>query len=135
MKRDTYSALRLLLALIAVHSMLVGLGMIVMPAGIVKQLGFGICPDRFFPSQGGVFHIVLAVGYGIAAFDVLRFRCLVYYAAAVKAMATLFLFSYVLFVAPIPLVLLSGIGDFLMFLLLWFMVRKTGLTLPEGGVQ
>lgn len=115
-KRD--KILRIFLWLIALHSFLVGLLLLVLPSDIIQWLGFGVCEDRFFPSQGGVFHIVLAIGYFLATLKKKVFESLILYAILVKLMATIFLAAFYLFVSSILLVLFSAVSDFTMFLLL-----------------
>lgn len=106
--------LSIILVLVAIHSISVGVGLIIRPAELMQLFGFGKCYERFFPTQGGVFHIVMAVGYLMAAYNVDKYRCLAIFSIIVKIMATVFLFTYFIAVEQILLVLLSGIGDCLM---------------------
>ncbi len=103
--------LSLLLILIAIHSFCVGVGLIIRPAELMQLFGFGICYERFFPTQGGVFHVVMAVGYLMAAYNVDQYHCLVIFSIIVKIMATVFLFTYFIAVEQIWLVLASGFSD------------------------
>ena len=112
--RNPRSRLSLLLILVAIHSFCVGVGLIIRPAELMQLFGFGICYERFFPTQGGVFHIVMAVGYLMAAYDVDQYRCLVIFSIIVKILATVFLFTYFIAVEQIWLVLMSGFSDGLM---------------------
>ena len=104
--------LSMILWLIALHSFIVGIGLIVMPPQLMEFLGFNSLGDRFFQSQGGVFHIVMA--YSLAALRTSRFECLILFSIIVKFSATIFLFIYYFFAAQIWMVLLSGITDCLM---------------------
>ena len=106
--------LSMILWLIALHSFIVGIGLIVMPPQLMEFLGFNSLGDRFFQSQGGVFHIVMAIAYSLAALRTSRFECLILFSIIVKFSATIFLFIYYFFAAQIWMVLLSGITDCLM---------------------
>ncbi|HUV31367.1 MAG TPA: hypothetical protein VMY05_09795 [Acidobacteriota bacterium] len=106
--------------LVAIHSILVGLSLIFIPAAAMPFFGFQVYSEGFFPVQGGVFHLVLAVAYGLGASDPGRFRGLVVLSIVAKFMATIFLFAYYLFVDRVWMVLGSGIGDCMMgSLILW----------------
>jgi len=106
--------LSLILILVAIHSFCVGIGLIIRPDELMQLFCFGICYERFFPTQGGVFHIVMAVGYLMAAYNVDQYRCLVIFSIIVKIMATVFLFTYFIAVEQIWLVLVSGFSDGIM---------------------
>lgn len=108
------NAFRIILWLIAVHSFLVGMGMILIPSSFIEYLGFAANNDCFFRYQGGVFHIVMSIAYAGAAINIGRDNSLVFLTIAAKFMATVFLFSYYFFAAQIVIIFLSGIGDFLM---------------------
>jgi hypothetical protein len=111
----------------------VGVGMILMPTALIEFLGFKSGFDRFFSYQGGVFHIIMAVAYLLAAQRAERFEILILFSIIVKFSATVFLFIYYLFVAQILLVLFSGVSDFLMGIaLLWAYTFYTGKGLKEG---
>jgi hypothetical protein len=115
---DPARRLSLLLWLVAVHSAVVGLGLIWQPAGLFARLGYAPVGEPFFPVQGGVFHVVMAIGYALAARDLAGNRCLASFAIVVKAAATVFLIGYWLLEARLAVVLLSGIGDGLMAVLI-----------------
>ena len=66
---DPSRRLRLLLRLVAAHSLAVGLALVLAPADVFVRLGYAPLGERFFPVQGGVFHIVMAAGYLMAARD------------------------------------------------------------------
>lgn len=112
--------LSIILWLVALHSFFVGVGLIVMPLPAMEFLGFHFCADRFFPTQGGVFHIVMAIAYSLAALRTKRFECMILFSIIVKFSATIFLFIYYILVSQIWMVLLSGITDSLMAIaILW----------------
>lgn len=122
-QQNSSKLLSIFLWLVALHSFAVGLGLIVLPLPLLKFLGYGVCAERFFPSQGGVFHIAMAVGYAMAANNLKRYECLIIFSIVVKFMATVFLFIYFIFVSSIWLVILSGISDFLMGLIILILYR------------
>lgn len=115
--------LSLFLWLVAVHSFLVGIGLILLPSSLLEFFGYGVCAERFFPSQGGVFHIAMAVGYAMAAYNSKRYECLILFSIIVKFIATIFLLIYFVFFSSIWLVILSGISDFLMGLIILILYR------------
>lgn len=116
--------LRLLLTLMALHSFLTGVGLLAQPDFLLRWGGWGEVRQAFFPAQGGVFHMLMAVLYvkalrpGSARTVLLRFIILV------KAVAALFLLTYYVAVESIWLVALSGVGDGVMAMMVWFFGRK-----------
>ncbi|MGD9900354.1 MAG: hypothetical protein AB7T22_14615 [Calditrichaceae bacterium] len=122
--KDAESRLSLVLWAIAVHSFLVGLGLIIQPPVIMKLFGFKSCGEHFFPAQGGVFHIVMASAYVMAASHPLQNRIMIVFSIWVKAAATIFLLLYFLIVESIWIVLASCIGDGVMGLLIFLAYRS-----------
>lgn len=106
--------LSLVLWLIALHSFFVGVGLLTMPSKIIEFLGFNSGGDRFFPDQGGMFHIIMAIAYSLPAIKISKFESLVIFSIIVKFSATIFLSFYYFFASSILIVLLSGITDWLM---------------------
>lgn len=125
----------LILMLVALHSVAVGLGLILLPNEAMNFFGFTNLTDRFFRTQGGVFHIVMATAYFIASRNVRQCSCLITFIITVKFMATLFLFSYYLFVSPIITVLLSGIGDLAMAVIVLVLYISTKNDLKNNGID
>lgn len=108
----------------ALHSLSVGFGMILLPIDWIAY--FDIIPSkhRFFITQGGVFHLLMAVAYSIAALDINNSKQLIYFSIIVKFSATLFLFSYFAFVNHFIIVLGSGAIDLAMGLALFILYNK-----------
>ena len=77
----------------------------------LERFGFGTVSQRFFPVQGGVFHLVMVMFYVTAARAPERHRDLVRLAVATKTLAFVFLASYFFAVERIVTVLLSGVAD------------------------
>lgn len=115
--------LSLFLWLVMLHSLAVGAGLVFSPAVLLHWFGFAFDPQRFFVTQGGAFHFVMGLCYGLAASDVERFDGLVILSICAKTIATVFLLAYYFLAAPLLVVLLSGIGDGLMGLILFLLYR------------
>jgi len=118
---------RLLLQLIAVHSFFVGLGLIVLPFGVLSWLGFTVDPYRFFSTQGGVFHLVMCIAYWMAARNPLNEKSLLIFIISAKWVALVFLSLYFIFMEMVAVVAISAISDGLMGLLvlLFFLALYT----------
>jgi hypothetical protein len=109
-----------ILYFVALHSILTGLALVVQPTWSMKLVGFSPICERFFPTQGGVFHIVMAVAYVMGAINAQKYYHVIVFAIIVKTAATLFLFTYCLTVEFKWIILLFGIGDGLMGLMIFF---------------
>lgn len=111
--------------LIAIHSICFGLTLIILPCNILQFFGFEIS-QKFFATQGGVFHLIISFAYIRAASKLDAAKDLIILAVITKFSATIFLVSYYFFGTSIIIILLSGFGDFLMGLaiLLLFMLYK-----------
>lgn len=117
--------LAIFLWLVAIHSFIVGVGLIALPDSIYNFLGYNVCKERFFPLQGGVFHIAMAAGYAMAAYNSKRYECLIIFSIIVKFIATVFLVTYFVFFSAIWLVIFSGVTDFLMGIIILTLYRST----------
>ena len=104
-------ALSMILWLVAVHSILMGLALIFQPAILMEWSGFKSGYERFFPAQGGVFHLLMAVAYSLGATDSRKYHFLIVFSVIVKAVATVFLIVYCITVEFKWIILVSGIGD------------------------
>ena len=107
------------LYLVALHSFLTGLALVVQPAWSLKLVGFSPICERFFPTQGGVFHILMAVAYVMGAVNAKKYHYVIVFAIIVKSAATLFLLTYCFVVEFKWIILLFGIGDGLMGLMMF----------------
>ena len=76
--------------------------------------GFNTCGERFFPTQGGVFHILMAIGYTYASTDLEKHQSLIHFAFIVKSVAAFYLFIYFIAIDHLIMVLFSGVVDGLM---------------------
>jgi len=119
--------------LTGIHSIGFGLALIIFPCSILEFFGFTIS-QKFFATQGGVFHLIISFAYIRAALNVERSKDLIILSCITKFSATLFLFSYFIFGTPITMVLLSGFTDFLMglvILTLFLLFRRSSRSIPE----
>ena len=125
--------LRALLALIALHSAGVGIGLILALPPVMAFMGFGPISEPFFPAQGGVFHLVMTVAYLLPAAAPERYESVLVLVVATKLIATVFLFAYWLFLDPVWVVLFSGLTDFIMGLLVLWAWRSWSRAAGEGA--
>jgi len=108
----------LILMLTAIHSFFVGLGLIIQLPDLMILFGFDHIQQPFFPAQGGVFHIIMAAAYFIAARKPESNSPLIAFIIGVKITAALFLFLYFVFIQKIWMILFSGLGDGIMAILI-----------------
>lgn len=103
--------LRIVLWLMAAHSLGVGIGLMFHPPSLLSLLGFRAIAEPFFVVQGGVFHVVMAIAYALGALDPERRRALIGFAIVVKTIAAVFLLTWWA-LAPGPWsVAVSGLVD------------------------
>ncbi|MBC8214493.1 MAG: hypothetical protein ISR90_00415 [Candidatus Marinimicrobia bacterium] len=98
---------------IALHSFVVGVCMIVMPIKFLHYFGFDIT-ERFFLTQGGVFHIVMSVAYVMSVSRGKIYSNMLVFSFSAKFIATIFLVFYYTTISQNWVILLSGIGDCIM---------------------
>ncbi len=118
--------------LVALHSFATGLGLIFLPGGLFEKLGYNMISERFFAVQGGVFHIVMCIGYMMAAFGKERYEGVVYMSIIAKIFATFFLLTYSFVVTWILVVFLSGIFDLLMGVIIYFLYKQYKNSIQAG---
>ena len=116
--------LAITLWLVTLHSLFVGIAMILLPTDWITYFDIAPSEHRFFITQGGVFHFVMAVAYGIAASNVKANSILIKFSISAKFIATFFLLSYFIFVNQFGIIFLSAIGDFCMGLVILLLFRK-----------
>ncbi len=110
--------------LIALHSIGVGIGMILFPTDWIAYFDITPSEHRFFITQGGVFHIIMAIAYAMAAHNVFESGKLIVFSIIVKFCATFFLLIYFIFFNQFGIIFLSGIVDFCMGLILLLTYKK-----------
>ena len=116
----TRNRLSILLWLIGLHSILVGFGLVFLPASIMPKFGLESYIEGFFPVQGGVFHIVMGIAYLLAGIGIEKFKGLITLTILAKFLATIFLLTYFISIKQAWVILASGIGDFVMGVLVLF---------------
>jgi len=110
--------------LIALHSIGVGIGMILFPSDWIAYFDITPSEHRFFITQGGIFHLVMAIAYVMATSNPTENGKLIVFSIIVKFCATFFLLAYFIFINQFGIVFLSGIGDFCMGLVLLVLYKK-----------
>ena len=102
---------RCLIGLIALHSVGVGIALMVFTDWSTVFGGWGLAEPRFFARQAGIFHIVVALGYLL---EYLRYRGVALLVLA-KSIAVVFLLSVAILGEDATwAVPLSAVGDGLM---------------------
>lgn len=99
------------LVLVAIHSLAFGLTLIAQPAVLMKFAGFNPDCDHFFPTQGGIFHLLMFVVYLMGATHIEKYHHFIVFSIFVKAVATFFLMIYCFAAEFKWVIFLSGIGD------------------------
>ena len=116
--------LKVFLWLIALHSLSVGVGLILFPPSYLEFFGFENYSYSFFQVQGGVFHIVMAMAYIMAIKYMYKSPGLIVFSVSAKSMATVFLIIYYLFVESSWMIILSALGDAAMASILYFQYNR-----------
>lgn len=124
MKMRIEKLLSIFLWVVSLHSFGVGIGLIFLPTAAFEYLGFLIPLERFFTSQGGVFHICMSICYALAAYDKKRFQSLIIFSLIVKLIAAVFLFAYFIFISSQLLIIFSAITDLAMGIIIWLLHRR-----------
>jgi hypothetical protein len=109
---------------VAAHSILMGMALISQPATLMEWSGFKSGYERFFPAQGGVFHLLMAVAYWLGATNSQKYHFLIVFSVIVKAVATLFLLIYCFAVEFKWILLVSGISDGVMGAAIFVALRR-----------
>ena len=123
MKLKVDKAITVFLWLVALHSFLIGIGLIFLPSSAFKFLEFDTTFDRFFSAQGGVFHIAMAICYAMAGYDKIKYRQLIIFSIIVKFIAVIFLIIYFLIVSSQWLIIVSAVSDLLMGVIILHLYR------------
>jgi hypothetical protein len=124
-----------ILWLVALHSLCVGLGLILVPPDLMGRFGYNPYQERFFSTQAGVFHFVMVTCYCMGASNVSRYEGVIILSIAAKFIATVFLLIYYFFVDAIWVVLASGLADFAMgVVILWaFRTHRSASLSPSDS--
>jgi len=131
--KDPSFRFSLFMWLVAAHSFSTGLGLIFLPSELFETLGYNMITERFFAVQGGVFHIVMFIGYSMAAIKKEKYEGVVYLAVIAKLFATIFLVAYSIITAWIWVVFISGIFDLLMGTFMYFLYKQYKKSISTGA--
>jgi hypothetical protein len=88
-----------------------GLALIIQPDILMEWSGFRSEYEHFFPAQGGVFHLLMAVAYIMGAINSKKYHYLIVFSIIVKAAATTFLIVYCITVEFKWTILIFGFVD------------------------
>ena len=97
------------------------------PKRLLHWAGFEVGTEPFFAAQAGVFHLVLAAGYTMAALGLPNTGSLVLFSILVKGVATIFLLGYFLLKDRRWVILISGVADGCMGAAIWLASLNAGL--------
>ena len=115
--------LSMVLWLVTIHSITLGMALITQPAFLLEWSGFRSDCGPFFPAQGGVFHLLMAIAYSLGAADSKKYYLLIIFSVIVKAIATLFLFVYCFFIEFKWAILYFGVVDGIMGMTIFIALR------------
>lgn len=124
--------LKIVLYLMSFHSLCVGIGLISVPSEMFELLGYSKCTERFFPTQGGVFHIIMAAGYLMGALKYPKAFDLIIFSIIVKFSATVFLLIYFLIVKNTWLIIISAVTDGIMGIVVFMLLKKVSRQQKNG---
>ena len=113
-----------MLWIMAIHSFGVALGLMFLPTKFLPFFGFYGYSGRFFQIQSGIFHIVMAAAYLMAAYQMESPPGLVRFSIYAKTIAFAFLITIYLFYSAGWMILLSALVDGLMALILFLLYRQ-----------
>lgn len=103
--------LQAVLFIMALHSAATGLLLITLPGEWLAWFGLAVHPQRFFSCQGGVFHIIMAVAYGMGMIHPVKYALMIRFSVFVKICAAIFLFAFFLIRDGVPFILLNAVLD------------------------
>jgi len=116
--KDYGKYLSVLLWLVAIHSIIVGICLLIIPSSFLNYFNLQEYKENFFQAQGGAFHLGVSIAYCMAAVNPNRSAQLIKFIIYLKLLAFVFLTTYFFFVLQSWLILVSGIGDGLMGILI-----------------
>ena len=116
--------IKIFLWLIALHSFMVGIGLILFPPSYLEFFGFLNYQYSFFQAQGGVFHFVMSVAYIMAIKYMHISPGLIIFSISAKLMVTVFLLVYYLFMENSWMILISAFGDAAMAVVLYVLYNR-----------
>ncbi len=120
---------RLVVGLVGIHSCVLGLLLLLLPRFTLGLMGYGEPEDLFFPSQSGIFLLILGACYLLA----LREPALETVIVVSKGLAVVFLVVHAAFLGAPPVLWAAAAGDGAMLAaVLWTRGRRPAAP-PSGG--
>lgn len=113
--------LKIFLKLVALHSFVVGIGLILLPPVYLEYFGLYGYKSCFFQAQGGVFHLVMCMAYLITARYLDKSPGLIQFVIMAKCMAVIFLVTYYIFIESSWMIIASAFGDGTMALIVYIL--------------
>ena len=98
---------RIIITLIGLHSVLLGGLMMAQPRWVLGLLGFPGEIPIFFPSQSGIFLVILGISYLLALVEPAFIKIILYS----KACAVFFLVAHAAFLGAPPIIWAAAVGD------------------------
>jgi hypothetical protein len=121
--KNRSSILRLFLYLTALHSFVVGIGLILITNQLRLLLGFSPSQEQFFQTQSGVFHIIMATAYFLSGYNIEKYRQMFIFSIFVKFCASIFLFTYLIVISFSYILFFSGFVDLIIFLIMFYFYK------------
>ena len=125
-RRASERALRLVIFLVSLHSFVLGFTMMVFPSSFLALVGWPALEGPFFPSQAGIFLMLLSLAYFLG----LEHRGMVRFIILSKMAALAFLLFHFLFLGAPSVILPTALLDGVMGSALWVLYH-----LSAGSVQ
>ena len=131
MQITKHTLLSLLILLIGLHSCMLGLVMLVAPQLIMNVFGMSIPESLFFPSQSGIFLIILSGCYLYALKDPGYIKVIIFS----KSLAVIFLVVEVAVLNAPTIIWAAAAGDFSMLVAVVIMQQLCQNITPESQVS
>lgn len=120
---------RLLIGLIGLHSLALGLVLLFWPGFVLGLLGFADSVPAFFPSQSGIFLVILGACYLRALIEPPWIKIILFS----KACAVAFLLVHAAFLDAPRLIWAAAAGDATMLIALRLALRRSKGTAAPGA--
>jgi hypothetical protein len=109
-KQSWQVALKVLVLAVAGHSITAGILLVIFPLWMLKLAGWDYTGQAFWPSQAGLFLMLLGSAYALA----IRLRALIWFLIVSKACAFVFLLLSLVWLNAPKVVVAMAVGDGLM---------------------
>lgn len=112
--------LRWLILIVGVHSCVLGAAMLLAPGYVLSMLGYAPAGPLFFPSQSGIFLVILGVCYLRALVE----PSFVWTIVVSKGLAIAFLLTHLVFLSAPPIIWAAAAIDGAFFVATVILVRR-----------